>query len=146
MNDFQERLQELLEDSEISRLQLSKIINIDSSTIDKYFNRDSFPNLDNAIKMAQYFNCSLDYLFGCSDDVNNNNKNTKSFFETFDMLLRENNIPFTRAMRELNMSDNNYYRWKKGLYPKTLKILEIAKYFEVSIDFLVGYTDTNNEF
>lgn len=145
MNDFQIRLQDLLNDYNLSRLQLSKIIMIQSSAIDKYFTMNLYPSMPIAKKMTQYFNCSLDYLFGRSDDIKSNNKNTKSFFNTFDMLLKENNLPVARAMRELDMSENNYYRWKKGLFPKTLKLLEIAKYFEVSIDFLVGYTGNNDE-
>jgi len=140
MNEFQIRLDDLLNDNNLSRLQLSKIIKLESSCINKYFNMDLYPSINVALKMAQYFNCSLDYLFGRSDEILNKNKNTKSFFNTFNMLLKENNISIARAFRELNMSDSNYYRWKKGMFPKTLKILEIAKYFEVSIDFLVGYT------
>ena len=41
-------------------------------------------------------------------------------------------------MKALNMSEYNYYRWKNGLFPRTNNLIEIAKYFNVSLDFLVG--------
>ena len=33
------------------------------------FNKDYYPEIDIAIKMAKYFNCSLDYLFGLTDNI-----------------------------------------------------------------------------
>ena len=69
MNKFQERLQELLEDKHLSRLQLANNLNISSTTINGYFNKDYYPRIDIAIEISKYFNCSLDYLFGFSDDV-----------------------------------------------------------------------------
>ena len=36
------------------------------------------------------------------------------------------------------MSEYNYYRWKAGLFPKTINLIDIEKYFDVSIDYLVG--------
>ena len=145
MNEFQDRINELLNEHKANRTDLSKILKINSSSIDAYFNKNHFPSINIAIKMAQYFDCSLDYLFGRSDEVKNNNKNSKSFFETFDSLIKDNNLSIAGTMRDLNMSENNYYRWKKGLFPKTLKILDVAKYFEVSVDFLVGYTGNTDE-
>lgn len=38
------------------------------------------------------------------------------------------------------MGEYNYYRWKIGILPKTINILEIAKFFDVSFDWLVGNT------
>ena len=76
MNKFQESLKELLDDNKISRLQLAKNIGIDYSTINGYFNKNYYPQLDIAIKIANYFDCSLDYLFGLS--FNKENENTNS--------------------------------------------------------------------
>lgn len=138
MNEFQERLQELLIENDLSRLQLAKTIGVSSTTINGYFNNNYYPQIDIAIKMARFFHCSLDYLFGLSDDEKVLNKNDKSFIENFDNLLKENNLPIARALREMKMGEYNYYRWKAGKFPKTTNLLDIAKYFDVSIDYLVG--------
>jgi len=141
MNEFQERLYELLKDNNLNRLSLSKKIGINSRAVDDYFNRDFYPSIKTAKKMASYFDCSLDYLFGRSDEKRNNNKNKRPFFDTFKSLLQDNKILMTHAMNEMGMRPYNYYRWQKGVFPKSVVLLQIADYFEVSIDFLVGYTN-----
>ena len=141
MNDFQERLHELLNGANKNRLKLAQELSISSTTINGYFNDGYYPKLEIAIKMAKYFECSLDYLLGLSDSKLNQNVNAANFIANFDGLLKENKISIAKAMREMNMSEYNYYRWKSGRFPKTLLLIEIAKYFGVSIDFLVGNTN-----
>lgn len=36
------------------------------------------------------------------------------------------------------MSEYNYYRWRDGLLPKTVNLIDIAKYFDISVDYLLG--------
>ena len=138
MNEFQERLQDLLEKHNISRLRLAQILGVSSTTLNGYFNKNYFPQIDIAIKISSYFGCSLSYLFGLSDIIENTNKNSEPFIVNFERLLKENRLPIARALRELHMSEYNYYRWKRGKFPKTSNLVEIALYFDVSMDFLVG--------
>ena len=143
MNDFQERLKELLEDNNLSRLQLAKNLKISSTTINGYFNKNYYPNIEIAVAMSKYFNCSLNFLFGLTDDKKILNKSNNTFFENFSMLIKENKTSIAKTMKNLNMSEYNYYRWRDGLLPKTVNIIDIAKYFDVSIDFLLGNTIKN---
>lgn len=138
MNKFQESLNELLQDNNISRLKLANIIGVNSTTINGYFNDNFYPHIDIAIKMANYFKCSLDYLFGLSYEKINNNSNKNSFIENFNNLLKEHKVSIARAMREMNMGETNYYRWKKGLIPKTSNLIIIVQYFDTSLDYLIG--------
>lgn len=139
MNKFQERLQDLLVEKNLSRLQLAKRIGITSATINGYFNRNLYPEIDIAVKIANFFECSLDYLFCLSDDDNNIDNNNLSFIETINKLLKEKEISVAKAMRDLNMSEYNYYRWRKGTKPSINALISLAKYFDTSIDYLIGY-------
>jgi DNA-binding XRE family transcriptional regulator len=141
VNKFQERLQDLILENNINRLQLAKILSISSTTINGYFNNNYYPQIDIAVKMADYFNCSLDYLFGLSEVISNENKNANAFIVNFGNLLAKNKMPIARALREMKMSEYNYYRWKSGKIPKTVNLIDIAKYFDCSLDYLVGRTD-----
>ena len=141
MNEFQERLQDLMNENNLSRLGLSNKIGIATSAIDDYFNKGYYPSMIIAKKMAEFFDCSLDYLFGRCDEKLNTNKNTKPFFDNLQNLLRENNLSVARAMSEMKLKECSYYKWRKGVFPKTLILLEIVKYFEVSLDYLVGYSN-----
>ena len=138
MNNFQERLKELLEENSLNRLQLAKAISVSSTTINGYFNNNYYPQIEIAIKMASYFNCSLDYLFGLSEEKINNDKSNNSFITNFHNLIKLNKLSIAGTLKALQMSEYNYYRWKKGMFPKTSNLIEIAQFFDVSIDFLVG--------
>lgn len=138
MNKFQESLKELLDDNKISRLQLAKNIGIDYSTINGYFNKNYYPHLDIAIKIANYFECSLDYLFGLSFNKENENTSNLSFFETLNLLINDSKHSLRQIFKDMKISLANYFRWRDGIIPKTSVILDIAKYFNVGIDYLVG--------
>lgn len=138
MNEFQDRLQELLIENNINRLGLAKAINVSSTTINGYFNNGYYPHIDVAIKIANHFSCSLDYLFGLSDNRTKMEFNNNSFIDNFDKILKENKMSIATAFKNMKMSEYNYYRWKAGMFPKTINIIEIAKFFNVSTDFLIG--------
>lgn len=61
---FTERVTELLAEKHLSRRQLAIHSGIPMTTINNWFNRASLPTLDIAEKLADYFECSLDYLSG----------------------------------------------------------------------------------
>ena len=138
MTDFQDRLTELLHDNNLTKQQFAKNINKRLSTINEYFLNDYYPQIDLAITIANYFNVSLDYLFGLSDKKENTNKNDKPFFDNFDILVRTNKKSILNTMLDMNFKESNYYRWKEGKIPKTNNLLTIAKYFDVSLDYLIG--------
>ena len=144
MNEFQERLQELLIENNLSRLQLAKRLNISSTTINGYFNNDYYPKIEIAIAMANLFNCTLDFLFGLSDVNDYSNRNNKSFFENFNKLIKIRDNSIAKTMKNLKMSEFNYYRWRDGLLPKTINLIDLAKYFDVSVEYLLGDKLKNN--
>ena len=138
MNSFQESLKELLDDNNISRLQLSKKINVDYSTINGYFNKDYYPQLDIAMQIAKFFNCSLDYLYGLSDNKKNENINNLSFYDTLNHLINESKLSLRQVFKDMKVSIANYFRWRDGVIPKTSVLIHISKYFNVGLDYLVG--------
>ena len=138
MNGFQERLNELLKENQTNRAQLAKKIGVSSTTINGYFNDGYFPRLDIAIKIANTFDCSLNYLFGIDDTGDTPEICDLPFIKIFDNLLKERNLSVAKALKEMNLGEYDYYRWKKGQFPKTANLLIIAKYFGVSIDYLIG--------
>lgn len=138
MNEFQERLQELLIEYKMSRLQLAKFLKISSTTLNGYFNKNYYPDIEIAIHMSKFFNCSIDYLLGLTDNKKSIKMNNKSFFENFDDLIKQSGLSIAQTMKNLKMSEYNYYRWRDGLFPKTVNLIDISKYFETSIVHLIG--------
>lgn len=140
MNSFQESFKELLDFHNLKPHQFAKKLGISSSNINGYLNNKYYPQINIAIKMCKFFDCSLDYLLGLADEKKHkvNQQNNNSFFYNFSKLIKDNSNSIATTLKELKMSETNYYRWKTGKFPKTSNLIDIAKYFKVSIEFLIG--------
>ncbi len=56
----------------VSQRELAKAVMVSQQSINKYENHDVEPDIGTLIKMADYFNVSLDYLVGreyCAEDI-----------------------------------------------------------------------------
>ena len=138
MTNFRDRLEDLLIERNMSKNQLSKIIGVRPDTIYGYYRRNLLPEIHIANRIATFFNCSLDYLFGLTEQINNNDRNDLSFPATIKKLIKESNKSVEKTMKELNISERTYYRWQSGeSKPLTSIVIVLAKYFDVSIDYLV---------
>ncbi|MDR1392301.1 MAG: helix-turn-helix transcriptional regulator [Clostridiales bacterium] len=58
-------------------------------------------------------------------------------FEIIKSLCREEGISITSLCREVTGSSGNLETWKKG-YMRSDCLVKIARYFEVSVDFVLG--------
>lgn len=63
---FWERFYELCEEMGVKPTPIAKEIGISSAVLTKWKNGISFPNGEILMKMADFFNCSIDYLVGRS--------------------------------------------------------------------------------
>lgn len=65
MNTFKKNLQLIMEQNNLSQNQLSLITNIPASSISSWLgSRESLPNIEAVVKLADCFQCSIDYLLG----------------------------------------------------------------------------------
>lgn len=60
------------------------------------------------------------------------------FFDILSKLCAEKGISVTQLTTILGISKSNVTNWKNGSIPKSDKIQEIASYFKVSTDYLLG--------
>lgn len=65
---FSERLKELRTSKGLTMEQLGKKIESTRGTISNFENGNKKPSLDMLIKLADYFDVSIDYLVGRTDD------------------------------------------------------------------------------
>ena len=68
MRKFAERLKELREEKEISKLALSKVVQLSDVNFVRWEKGTQDITSDNLIKLADYFDVSIDYLVGRTDD------------------------------------------------------------------------------
>lgn len=68
MEIFAQRLRELREEKQITQKSLAEILGLSSrSTIANYEQNDREPDYETLIKIAKYFEVSIDYLLGQTD-------------------------------------------------------------------------------
>lgn len=61
------RIRDLREDADLTQKQISEIILCDQSLYSKYERGERILPLDLAVKLAEYYGVSLDYLVGRTD-------------------------------------------------------------------------------
>lgn len=60
-------------------------------------------------------------------------------YEIFERLCKENGVTPYRVGKETHITTSTLTDWKKGRYtPKQDKLMRIADYFGVSVDYLMG--------
>lgn len=139
MKSFVDRFNELLGSSNINDLE--KYLNLNNTTnIYNWRNGEKSPKLNNLIKIANYFECSLDYLLGRSDDFYEINLTPSvNFGEQLEKIIKEKGISKNDLVNNNIVSRTNLSDWKaKGTNPSMEKIVKLADYLGVSVDHLVG--------
>jgi len=63
-----DRLRGLRNEMHFSQTNLAKVLGLTQSSINRYENDDSSPSYEVLLKYADYFDVSLDYLFGRCDE------------------------------------------------------------------------------
>ena len=63
-----ERIRNLREDKDLSQNEIAKILNCSQTTYSRYETGELNIPVDSLIKLAIYFNTSIDYLTGLTDE------------------------------------------------------------------------------
>ena len=139
---FSKILNELIAENEITVKSLKESTGIAESTLYYYLEDKAFANLNALIKLSDYFNCSIDFLLGLTDIYSYSKpKHNKTFPEIYKELLKEHKTNNQKVSRELGISRARYYTWKNGSQPSVTILMQLSKYFNVSIDYLIGRSE-----
>lgn len=140
MSIFAERLNELMFDNKTTPEILSIALSVDLSLIYKYLRKEYIPSTPNAIRIANYFNCSLDYLFGLTEDISTHFcKEYKPFAVCFQALLKEHNCTRYRLKKDTVLAKQSVDDWYNGKRVPTIdNLIVLAEYFSCSLDHFIG--------
>ena len=139
--EFYDILKDLMFDNGLDLKTLAELSNIDLSTLYYYRENKKSPDLNTLIKLSDYFNCSIQFLLGLTDNSEISKKNGKKFIDIYEKLLRDNKTNNYKVSKILGISRARYYDWKKGVLPNINTLKELSKHFNVSIDYLIGRSD-----
>ena len=99
-----DNLRKLRENKKMTQLQLGMALGVTQELISRYEVGDSFPQPQMLIKLAEYFNCSVDYLLGLTDiptpvkHLNSNDFKNAEIVSKYNSLSKEDKKYFDRFL------------------------------------------------
>ena len=138
---FTENFIDLCEDSSITQMNLAKAIGVNQSQISRYL-KGILPDVKTIVKICDYFNCSIDYIMGLSEEFNYKNLktgfNNLAFYPEYERLLKESNLTHYALAKRKIVCETSLRLWKKGKLPNLEVIFNIALELGSSMDKLLG--------
>lgn len=139
---FQKRVNELVDDANLKKVDLAKLGSIDYRSLSNAIVYGIVPTTSTLIKMANYFKVSMDYLLGRTDINEYIELSNTTFQERFEKLCKEKGVSHYKVSQDCFFDKSNISRWLSKGYLPTLEILDmITKYFNVSIDYILGRSE-----
>lgn len=146
--EFQQRFIDLADEiEEKSKAKRAELMGISNTTYSNAYNYGIVPKITSLIRIADYFDISVDYLAGISDNERYFKAACgKRFAERLEELRAEKGIStvYELSMRS-HIHRNNIAQWLKNDYfPLLDDLILLANLFDVSLDYLLGRTDEKN--
>lgn len=142
-NEFKVILKELRTDRNLGQEWLAKEAGVNKGSVSYWENGLKEPKLHSIVLLAKYFNVSADYLVGLNNNFGKIDYDCKNEFKDVVKRLRiEKHMPQETLAKELGVSNGIISIWENGLRePSMRSLILLAKYFNVSINYLVGLSN-----
>ena len=139
LSKFAENLNDLMFDAKITAEQLSAAIGAGLTTVNRWKRDASKIRLSHLLKLADFFACSLDFLTGRSDtELDYTPLQCPPFFEQLRLVMEKYQVTRYRIVKDTKIYDSYFTNWKNGADPHILTLIDLANYFNCSVDSLVG--------
>jgi len=140
---FKQRFLELISDFDCKKSEIPKLLNIDYNVYIKITEFGIIPKPVVLIRIADYFNISIEYLLcRTNNPYFEKAETTASFLERYQALKAEKNLTDYVIAQKLHITTSYTTNWKNKKYiPSIINLIELSELFKVSIDYLLGRTD-----
>jgi len=139
LSNFRESLAELMSERDLTHISLGNKIGVANPTVHGWKTGKHSITLSNALKLADFFECSLEFLLGRTESkLNYTPKECPPFYERLKAGMAENKTSWYRLVKDTAISNGNITKWKKGADPFVDTLLNLAAYFDCTLDYLVG--------
>lgn len=139
MHSFSEQLTELCLDKNVKSNELAQAIGVSISTVNDWKRGKFNVFLSNALRLADYFECSLEYLMGRSETIlDYMPKQCPEFYSHFLAVAKERGYTTYRLRKDSPIKGAHLNKWKQGADPLLPTLQVAADFLGVTIDYLVG--------
>lgn len=143
-----EILMKLRQDRDLTQKQLSQLIGIDETMLASYETGNSEPPISILVKFALFFNVSTDYLLGVQPiskrkppNINMNTFQGRLKFLRWEKDVTQDDVAIALGTCKQVISNIEIGRNE----PSIKRLVELADYFNVSLDWLLCRTDKRAE-
>lgn len=138
-----ESVTELLQDNSLTVQKFSRLSKISRSTIDGWLQEKHYPSLNQLISLADFFNCSIDYILHISDKKEyEKSSERKDFIACFEERKQSLNVTKYQIAVACKTDIACINKWEKlGQKPRIDTVIDLAKFFGCSVDYILGRTD-----
>ncbi len=136
---FRNSLSEIIEERNINIVELAKGISADPSTLHRWFNSASDIKLKTLVKLADYFECTIEYLCGKTHEYNRIEPiECKKFGIRIKEVMSDYNLIPYNFLNQVGITPSRYYYWLSGGEPMLATLNDMAIYLGITIDKLIG--------
>lgn len=140
--EFQNRLTELIEEQDCSKYEFASSIGVGKETILRSTLYGIIPTTRTLIKIADGLKVSFNYLLGGNKDDFYPSDHPTTFQVRLKQLTEEKHTTYSKIAREMPFTRNYFFDWiREGTLPSLDYLMALSKYFDVSMDYLLGRTD-----
>lgn len=126
----------LCKEKGLSPSKAAENISLNRTAVVKW-KKGAVPSGSTLKKIADYFNVTVDYLMGETKNEDNTS------YVLFEKLLMEHDTTIEQIAEEIGISKATLNDWSLGKNaPAFDKLQKIADYFEVSVDYLLGKSES----
>ncbi len=139
LKGFSERLIELMQENGLNAEKLSKKLGVAPTIIRRWCLPQKDIYYSNLLQVANYFNCSLDFLCGRSDIVLDFvPQECPPFMEWLPTVIKERGKSTYKIFKDTRIKSSYFAKWRKGREPLLSSLGILADYLDCSLDRLVG--------
>ena len=139
------RLEELRLDNDLKQKDIANELNIKGKNYSDWERGVTDIPLEKSNELANYYDCSLDYLFGLSNIKTINERKNINLELLSQRLLdtrKERNLTQSELSKDVGYHQRTYAHYENGSrIPTSFKVFYIALYYNISLDYLVGKSD-----
>lgn len=133
MENFSERLNELLVVEEINPKVFAENLGVSLKTVYSWKSGKQQIYLSNLVRLCECYNCTMDFISGRSE------YNINIIIQPMPpYIMSKKGVSTYRLDKDKGYSSSYFVRWKRGQEPYLSTLIDIADYFECTIDELVG--------
>lgn len=137
--EFKSRLKDLIAESGKHIAEIACDLDVTPQTLYSYLSGKTTAEYRILILIADYFRCSIDYLVGKENEKVFTYRKSPPFSVRLKEVFRFYRTTESKIYKEAGISRSRFHAWLSGKSEPTLyNLIKLAKYFDCSLDFLVG--------